>query len=261
MEKVDIQAIGTFIDDRFKIIKNELNIIDITYRSTSELDVNLSFCKYPIKISKVITFNKSYDFDHDTQPIEIKIPVVDINCTPIKINSVNVGEQIHHNGYQILDLNQGYYKIMINTFNNIIKHLEFDTVFYVNFINFDVVNKIGFYNKSDYFINPEIKSYFQLAFNYLKEEYNLTFNPNKSYLFLDINHNEIIIYKNNVIYRYTNIHVERYEPLLQKYIFSPINCFEEFVINENVIKSDDQEDISDDEQCCYNDTVYPDVDY
>jgi len=261
MEQVDIKAIGTFIDDRTPIIINDLNLNDITTRNTLSSDIITNICKYPIKISRVVSFSGYYDYDHNTQPIEPQIPLIDINCTPIKLissetpYSMDTTYNININGYQIIsDTFNNQYQIMINTFNNIIKVLNFNSVFYVDFVDIDKVNKIGFYYNTEYHINSDIKDYFQKAFNYLKKECKLYFEKNKSYLFLDTNHNEIIIYNNSVIYRFTNLNIDKYDPLLQKYTPSSLNCFEEFIINESTEKSiikaidyDEPEEISDDE--------------
>ena len=221
MEQVDIKAIGTFIDDRTLSIINDLNLNDITTRNTLSSDIITNICKYPIKISRVASFSGYYDYNHSTQPIEPQIPVIDINCTPIKIissinpYSLDTMYNINTNGYQIIsDTINNQYHIIINTFNN----------------------------------------YFQKAFEYLKKECRLYFERNKSYLFLDTIHNEIIIYNNSIIYRFVNLNIDKFDTLLQKYIPSTLNCFEEFIINEFSEKSitkaidyDEPEDISDDE--------------
>jgi len=266
MEQVNIQAIGTFIDKNYNLIINGLNLSDKSINFLLNYSIINNICKYPIKVSKIVSFNKYYDYDHDTQPIETYIPVIDINCTPIKIvSSINPYSleniyNIHINGYQIISSSsENYYHIIIKTFNNLIKSFNFDAVFYVDFVNIDKVNKIGFYINTEYHINSEIKTYFQQAFDYLKKECNLYFDKNKSYLFLDTFHNEIIIYNNNLIYRFTNLNIDKFDPLLQRYVPSTINCFEEFIINELITKQliesnydDIPEDISDDEEEDYD---------
>lgn len=263
MERVDIKAIGTFIDDRYFIIINDLNLNDITSINNLSYDEITDICKYPIKISKVASFSKYYDYDHNTQPIELQIPIIDINCTPIKIvSSVNSYSldtmyNIYVNGYQIInDSANNQYHIMINTFNNIIKGFNFNSIFYVDFINIERINKAGFYFDTEYHVNSEVKDYFQKAFEYLKKECKIYFEKNKSYLFLDTIHNEIVIYNNNIIYRFTNLNISKFEPILQKYIPSTLNCFEEFIINESIEESglideeidyDESEDITDDD--------------
>jgi len=244
MEQVNIQAIGTFINDNYHHIINDLNLNDITPRFDLSNAVINNICKYPIKVSKVVSFSIYYDYDHDTQPIEPKIPVVDINCTPIKsISIINPYSSesmtnINIHGYQVIDNSfENHYQIMIRTFNNVIKGFNFDTVFYVDFVNFERVNKIGFYVDTEYHVSSVVKEYYQKAFDYLKKECKVYFDTNKSYLFLDTNHNEIIIYNNNIIYRFNNLDVEKMDPLLQRYVPSAINCFEEFIINELPIKS------------------------
>ena len=261
MEQVDIKAIGTFIDDRTLSIINDLNLNDITTRNTLSSDIITNICKYPIKISRVASFSGYYDYNHSTQPIEPQIPVIDINCTPIKIissinpYSLDTMYNINTNGYQIIsDTINNQYHIIINTFNNVIKGFNFNSVFYVNFVDIDKTNKIGFYHNTEYHVSSDIKEYFQKAFEYLKKECRLYFERNKSYLFLDTIHNEIIIYNNSIIYRFVNLNIDKFDTLLQKYIPSTLNCFEEFIINEFSEKSitkaidyDEPEDISDDE--------------
>ena len=261
MEKVNIQAIGTFINDNYHIIINDLNLTDITPNSVLNSSVINNICKYPIKVSKVASFNKHYDYEYDTQTIVPQFPVIDINCTPIKSISTITSysfesmNNINIYGYQIIDKSfANYYQIMIKTFNNIIKSFNFDTVFYVNFVNFDTVNKIGWYIDFEYHISSSLKKYYQNAFDYLKKDCKIYFDKNKSYLFLDNNHNEIIIYNNNIIYRFNNIDIKKVDPLLQKYVPSTVNCFEEFIINEfedkpiyKPINYDEPEYITDDD--------------
>ena len=66
-------------------------------------------CKYPIDVSKVAGINKHYDYNNSTQPIETDIPVVDINSTPLKINSsvyqftLENMYMLNINGYHIIN--------------------------------------------------------------------------------------------------------------------------------------------------------------
>lgn len=243
MEQVKIHAIGTFINDKYRFIINEMNLNDITSRFDLTSTVINNICKYPIKVSKVITFDRYYDYNHDTQPIEPRIPVIDINCTPIKgISLINHYSSesinnVNNNGYQIINKSaENCYHIIIKTFNGIIKCFSFNSIFYVDFVNFSKVNRFGFYTDLQYHVSPGVKEYYQKAFDYLKKECKIFFDKNKFYLFLDITHNEIIIYNNNNIYRYNNIHLIKFDFLLQKFILTPTNCFEEFIINETSIK-------------------------
>ena len=48
-------------------------------------------------------------------------------------------------------------------------------------INIDNVNKIGFYNRSDYHVNSEVKDYYQKAIYYLKQEYMIYFDKSNAF--------------------------------------------------------------------------------